>query len=268
MRTLATSPAVKTKGFTLLELMASLAILLIMMAGVFSQLSKLQQTYRTEENKVDTTQEGRNVLDNISREVHQAGYPGDNLFNPNILANPVMNDSRVAAGLVRVTPQELWFEGDIDSDGAVDVVDYMLYDSAGNVATAASTCPCTLRRSQTVKVNNTAPLAQVLPGYNVVLSNVLNSGGVPAANTGLALTGSTNGTSNNVLYAAYKNANLFTALDRTGTPVPLPVDLNNAVLLSTVKSIIVNVNTLSINFDAQTRAQLPASLSTTAKLNN
>src|SRR5207244_11465517 len=49
------------------------------------------------------------------------GYPGDNLFNPNALAVPAVNDARVAVGLVRVSPSELWFEGDIDNDGVVDV---------------------------------------------------------------------------------------------------------------------------------------------------
>lgn len=254
-------------GFTLLEFLTVFAILLITMAGVFSQINKLQKVFKTEETKVDAVQESRTLVDEIARELHQAGYPGDNLFAPNILLTPALNDSRVAAGLVRVSPSELWFEGDVDNDGVVDVVHYMLMDSNGNPVTGASTCPCTLQRSQVPKANNTAPLAQV-PAYTSGLSNVINSGGVGGGGAALTITGTTNGTANDVLYTAYKNPFVFTALDQTGTAVPLPVDLNNPVTLATVKSIVVNINTLSLSANMDTRMRMPFTVTTTAKLNN
>jgi Tfp pilus assembly protein PilW len=254
-------------GFTLLEFLTVFAILLITMAGVFSQINKLQKLFRTEETKVDAVQESRTLVDEIAREVHQAGYPGDNLFAPNILANPVLNDRRVAAGLVRVSASELWFEGDMDGDGAVDVVHYMLMDSNGNPVTGASTCPCTLQRSQVQKANNTAPLAQAA-AYTSGLSNVINSGGVGGGGAALTISGTTNGTANDVLYTAYKNPFVFTALDQTGTAVPMPVDLTNPVSLAAVKSIEVNINTLSLGSNMDTRMRMPFTVTTTAKLNN
>ena len=39
-------------GFTLLEVLIVLAIMLILMAGIFAQVNKLQQVYKTEETKV------------------------------------------------------------------------------------------------------------------------------------------------------------------------------------------------------------------------
>ena len=249
-------------------MLASLGMLLILMAGIFAQVNKLQKVYKTEETKVDATAESRNLLDEITRELHQAGYPGDNLFNPNVLVVPSTNDAKVAVGLVRVSPSELWFEGDIDNDGVVDVVDYMLMDGNGNPVTAASTCPCTLQRSQFPKAPNVAPLAQGPAVYVSGLSNVLNSGGVGAGGAALALTGSNNGVANNVAFAGYKTPNVFTALDQNGNPVALPVDLNNAVALAKVKSIIVTVNTLTLSQDMSTQTQVPSSVTVTAKLNN
>jgi type II secretory pathway pseudopilin PulG len=254
-------------GFTLLEFLVVFATLLIVMAGVFSQINKLQKVFKTEETKVDAAQESRTLLDEIARELHQSGYPGDNMYNPTILAAPVLNDWRVAAGLVRVSASELWFEGDIDNDGAVDVVHYMLMDSNGNPVTGASTCPCTLQRSQLQKANNTAPLAQAST-YTSGLSNILNSAGVGAGGAALTIAGATNGTANDVLYASYKNPSVFTALDLNGNAVPMPVDLNNAVTLASVKSIVVNINTLALNADMDVRMRKPFTVTMTAKLNN
>jgi Tfp pilus assembly protein PilW len=266
MRRLRPNQAGKS-GFTLLEFMVVFATLLIVMAGVFSQINKLQKVFKSEETKVDATQESRTLLDEIARELHQAGYPGDNMFSPAILAAPALNDSRVAAGLVRVSASELWFEGDIDNDGTVDVVHYMLMDSAGNPATGASTCPCTLQRSQLQKANNTAPLAQAST-YTSGLSNILNSAGVGGGGAALTISGSTNGTANDVLYAAYKTPSVFAALDQNGNAVAMPVDLNNAVTLATVKAIVVNINTLALSADMDARMRKPFTVSMTAKLNN
>jgi prepilin-type N-terminal cleavage/methylation domain-containing protein len=254
-------------GFTILEMLTVVAIMLVLMAGIFAQLGKLQQVYKTEETKVDATEEARNLLDEIARELHQAGYPGDNMFAPNILVNPALNDQRVAAGLVRITPAQLWFEGDIDNDGVVDVVQYMLFDSNGNPVTAASTCPCTLQRSQvSPKAPNTAPLAQAT-NFTSGLRNVINSAGVTAGGA-LTIAGATNGTANDVLYAAYKTPSVFTALDQNGNTVVLPVDLTNPVALAAVKSVIVTVNTLSLSEDMAGRARIPFTVTMTAKINN
>lgn len=259
--------AVRSSGFTLLETLVVVAILMIVMGGVFSQINKLQKVYRTEGTKVDASQESRNMLDQIARDLHQAGFPGANLFGPGILNAPTANDSRAAVGLVRVAPGELWFEGDVDNDGAVDVVHYLLLDSAGNAAAGAGNCPCTLQRSQVLKQNGTAPLAQP-PTYTSALNNVINSGGVGAANAPLFLTGNTMGNANNTLYTAYKNPFIFTALDATGTAVPMPVDVTNPTSLANVRQVLININTLPLQEDTDARFRPPVTMTLTAKLNN
>src|SRR5581483_8261103 len=108
---------------------------------------QLTKVYRAEEQKVDTTQQGREFLDQITRDIHQAGYPGQKMYDSAILAVPPANDSRVAVGLVRVSASELWFEGDMDGDGAVESVRYTLFDNNGNAIGGASNCPCSLQRS-------------------------------------------------------------------------------------------------------------------------
>ena len=268
MRTLTSVEHQGARGFTLLEFLIVFAVFIVMIAGVFAQISKFQQVYKVEETKVDASQETRTVLDEIGRELHQSGYPGQSLFDPNALANPTtpLNNANVAAGLVKVSNYELWFEGDVDGDGAVDVVHYMLMDSNGNPVTAASTCPCTLQRSQ-VQKGNAAPLAQNTT-YSSGLSNILNSGsGSPLA--GVTISGTTNGTANNVLYAAYKNQAVFTPLNAAGNAVTgLPIDITNPTALAAVKSIVITLNTVTINSDLQTKAPVPFTATVTAKLNN
>jgi type II secretory pathway pseudopilin PulG len=257
------------RGFTLLEFLVVFATFMVLIAGVFAEIEKFQQAYKVEETKVDASQESRTVLDEIAREVRQAGYPGQSLFDPTTLQNAtVLNNSNVAAGLVKISNYELWFEGDVDGDGAVDVVHYMLMDNTGNPVGGGSNCPCTLQRSQVGKAPNTAPLAQASV-YTSGLSNILNSGsGNPAA--GLTIAGTTNGMANNVLYNAYKNTPVFTPLDQAGNPITtLPLDLvNNPTTIANVKSIMVSVNTLTLNFDLQTKMPVPFTDTVTAKLNN
>ncbi len=253
-------------GFTLLETLVVVAILLIMMAGVFAQINKLQSVFKGETTKVDATQESRNLLDEIGRELHQSGYPGANLFAPTVLLNLVANDARVAVGLVRVAPAELWFEGDFDLDGTVDVVNYRLMDSAGNLAGAASTCPCTLQRSQQPKAN-AAPLAQA-PVYTSGLNNVINSGGVGAGGAPLALVGGAGAGAYDLVYAGYKTPPVFAALDQNGNAVAMPVDVTNAVALATVKAVVVNLNTLTLQEENESRQRVPVTMTMTAKINN
>src|SRR3989442_5551316 len=112
------------------------------------------------------------------------------MYELNVLTVPAVNDKRNAVGIVKISPSDLWFESDTDNDGRVESIRYTLMDAAGAAVTAASSCPCNLRRSQVLKADATAPTAQAT-NYMVALDNVINSGGVaaggvsPAANTTL-----------------------------------------------------------------------------------
>ena len=258
-------------GFTLIEMLAVSAVLVLLMGVVFTYVAKLQRTYKTEETKVDTTEEARTYLDGLTRELHQAGYPSKNMFAPGVLASPSNNDSRVAAGLVKVSASEIWFEGDIDNDGVVESVRYTLVDNAGNAITTASVCPCSLKRSQVTKANNTAPTAQG-SNYTSELDRVINSAGLGAGGGSLTITGNTvalNGSSISLdtLYTAYKGVQLFTAYDSSGNVVTLPVDLtSNATAVASIKSVAINVNLLTEIADMQNNVQPALSMRETVRI--
>src|SRR5579884_966511 len=57
----------KQRGFTLLELMVSILVLMIVMGAVFSQVTNVQKTAKTDSMKLDLTQESREFVDQFSR---------------------------------------------------------------------------------------------------------------------------------------------------------------------------------------------------------
>jgi Tfp pilus assembly protein PilW len=258
-------------GFTLIETMVTLGVLVMVLGIVFSYIGRLQRVYRAEETKVDATQETRTLLDSMERELHQAGFPGRNMYGPNVLNLPIVNDARNAVGLVKISPSDLWFEGDTDNDGRVESIRYTLMDAAGAAVTGASTCPCNLRRSQVLKAN-AAPTAQAT-NYVVALDSVLNSGGVGGAGAALALTGNTifssgNTVANDVLYAAYKTPTIFTAYDQSGNVVAATDIATNPTAISSIRTIAININLRTVFNDTQINMRPALSMRATVKLNN
>lgn len=63
------------RGFTLIELMTALAIFLLITGAAFTLLATSQQRYRTESQVLTSFQEARLALDQIVRDVNDAGYP-------------------------------------------------------------------------------------------------------------------------------------------------------------------------------------------------
>lgn len=245
-------------GFSLLEMMVVLFVLSAVMAVVFTQINQVQKRYRTEEMKLDLTQESREFMDQIVRDMHSVGYPTKKMFGSSMLGTPPENDSKVAVGLVKIAYDELWFEGDVDGDGTVEVIDYKLDTDASN----PGYCPCRIRRSQVPKANATAPTSQNYTAYNMELSNVVNSGGASGAVSGAAkwtITGNSvvGGVTqtNDSLFSAYKNQNVFSYYDINGNEVTPPADFSTAfgqTKLKNVKTIRININVLARQGDLQT----------------
>src|SRR5947199_3776580 len=130
----------------------------------------------TEQTKLDMLQEGREFMDQMSRDLRQAGYPNPRNFASGVLTvSPIANDHRAAVGLVKVDTGDLWFEGDVDGSGTVSVVQYHL-DSVG------TNCPC-LKRSQLPKID-ASPLSQSTPTYQVEVQGVQNTSIFAAFNSG------------------------------------------------------------------------------------
>ena len=219
-------------GFSLIELLVVAAVLFVVLGGVVSYITVALQRSKTEQTKVDLTQEGRAFVDEFERDIHQAGYPNCRMFNTGSNCSIHFNDHTMAVGLVSVSSTQIGFEGDVDGDGNVDSVWYRLVDSAGNFP-PTGTCPCTIQRAQVNKVDS-PPLSQIPlpPLFSQQLQEVVNSG-VPAAGSlyggGLPIAGNvlfgSGSMTNTAYYAAvttFKDFPVFSAYDESGNIVDLP----------------------------------------------
>lgn len=243
------------RGFSLLEMLVVIAIFTIIMGAVVSQIVTAQKRYHAEEKKMDITQQSREFVDQIARDLHQAGYPNSKMYGTGVLvpAATPENDSRNAVGLVKFAYDEIGFEADVDGDDSVDTVNYRLVPDG-----TAGACPCRIERFQAPKTNGAAPYPQPLGAPNVVrtgLQNIANSGGANGAATGVggySISGYTpSGASNDAVYAMYKSANVFTAYNATGQEV-LPTDyVTDKAALKSIRTIKINVNLLTRQEDMQ-----------------
>ena len=162
------------KGFSLIEMMVVVLILGIISAGIFVQLDMAQQRAFSEQVKLDNFQEARDFVDQFFRDVNQIGYPNSRmvdtasvLWSP-VLAVPLINDNRMAIGLVKIADNEIRFEGDMNGDGAVQSVIYMASNGSG-------TCAWCLQRSQVDKITNDPLTGQSSPNWGTEVNDVLSS---------------------------------------------------------------------------------------------
>src|SRR5579863_1895511 len=203
-------------GFSLIELSIVCVILAIVMVSVIRGIDTTIQRSTAEQTKVDLTQEAREFVDEFERDVHQIGYPNCRMVRGPLVISAATNNcpadpsnlneaqsSSVAVGIVYLSNTKLVFEGDVNGDGIVESVQYELVDAAGN--TPPASCPCTLQRSEVVKVNGTAPWSQT-PSWSQQLQNVVNSGvpgGTATYGGGVPITGNTAwGATNSAFYAS------------------------------------------------------------------
>jgi len=274
-------PAI-AKGFSLIELLVVAAVLLIVLGAVVDYIATAIQRSRSEQTKVDLTQDGRAFVDEFERDLHQAGYPNCRMFNTGTNCSAHFSDRTMAVGLVSVSNTSITFEGDVDGDGNVDSVRYQLVDSSGNFP-PASTCPCTLERSQIQKANGTAPLLQATQ-WSQELQNIVNSG-VPGAGLayggGLPLSGNVafaGGSMTNTAYyaavASVKDFPVFSAYDQDGAVVALPADITTSAgqqTLASIKSVRLTINLLgsaTTGFDPKTGVRPLVTMVGESRINN
>ncbi len=65
----------RQRGFSMIELMLVLAILGVVVGGLFSQMNQAQQRAYAERIKLDNMQEARDFVDQFFRDINQIGYP-------------------------------------------------------------------------------------------------------------------------------------------------------------------------------------------------
>jgi prepilin-type N-terminal cleavage/methylation domain-containing protein len=260
----------KAQGFSLIEMLIVCAILSLVLGAIFNTIQDITKKYKTEESRVNETQESREFLDQIVRDLHTSGYPNTKMYMPATLGVNPLNNSFVAAGLVAVSSTDVWFEGDVDGSGTVQSIRYTLQaDANGN-------CPCTMRRSAVPKVA-AAPTAQAL-NYDTQLQNVINSLGANgvaytiAGNTVFA--SNAPAVANDVLYGAYKTVPVFAFFDAGGNPVAVPPTLaggnlaNGQAAAPNVRMLSVSLNLLAADMDLQTKIRPTVSMRAMVKINN
>lgn len=181
----------RQSGFTLIEMLMVVLLLSIVVGAVFSQIERAQVRYRVEDQKVDLTQQEREFIDQFTRDLHQAGYPSAPMYGGSATAN------QVALGVTTLTSNDIVVEGDVDGDGAVDVVEYSYFDGSGWSSSAPNPCPC-IRRSQ------------------------LSKGAAGPATTYTQV--------QNVLGSSF-----FTALDTSGNSITLPASASDLKRIKTVQ---------------------------------
>jgi len=219
----------KERGFSLLELVLVLIILMVISAAVFQVVNLATQRSSTEQTRLDMFQEAREFMDQMSRDLRGAGYPNPRNFVAGaLIQNPVANDSHAAVGLVKIGSGDLWFEGDLDGTGIVSVVQYHLDTSTAN------NCPC-LKRSQLAKVDGDPLTGQTAPAFQVEVQGVMNTDIFSAAVDGAAAT--------------------------------LPLDFSDPTI-STVDTVKVVLTLRAANIDPQTRQRPVSTLISSVKLNN
>lgn len=225
----------KDAGFSLIELMIVVVILLVITGAIFQLINLSTERSSAEQMKVDMFQEAREFMDQMSRDLRQAGFPNPRNMNQSVFtvltatpALPIMDDLHAAAGVSEVDSGDLIFEGDVDGSGTVSVIHYHL-------ETTGTNCPC-LQRSQLPKVNGDPLSGQTTPLYQVEVQGV-------------------------------QNTNIFSAYI-SGVAIGLPVMINSGTSMAAVDTVQATLTLQSPYVDPQTHQKPVTTLVTTVKMNN
>ncbi len=155
-------------GFSLMEMLIVVAIVGVVMAGLFRIIALMQRTSTSEQVKLDLTQQAREFIDQLSHDLRSAGYPNVRNMSQgsvdaagNLLTYPATPEN--AVGLIYVNYNQLWFAGNVDGTAQLDgsgnpngtanvkIIKYDLVQTGTN-------CPC-LRRSEYIRSSYLDPVS-------------------------------------------------------------------------------------------------------------
>ncbi len=168
----------RQRGFSLIEMIVAMAVILIVVGGVFQLLSQSQQRFVATSSAADSTSSGRESLDLMVRELSLAGYPPPNSYAPGVITGSNQNLVSVAGGFRTATNYAVQFEADLTNSGTVTVVDYQLQVPSGGATGGCTgltvdenlTVPTLMRSAVAKNANGSA----VTPSFVPFLSNVQN----------------------------------------------------------------------------------------------
>jgi prepilin-type N-terminal cleavage/methylation domain-containing protein len=244
------SPAPTNKGslgFSLIEMLIAVAIVSAVMAIVMRGIIQMQQRSNTESTAVDVSQQTRDFIDQMVRDIHNVGYPPPQVVNgaPVCTAN-----AAVSCGVISYTPTQIIYEGDLDGSGTVYRVYVQLQPGAGG------RCPCTLQRGA---IRKSDALAGTAPTYFTEVNGVLNSGnGAGAATYAISLPGPGS-------YTSYGTADVFDAYDVGGGAVGTCATISAC---SSIHSVQITANIAPGYGDAATKMYRVFSITSKARMNN
>ena len=162
---------IRQRGFTLVEMLLTMAILGLIVGAVLSQMGQAQQRMSTENAQVDDFQQSRDFVEQFFRDINQIGDPNIRMFDVTVPgfnpANPASNDSRFAVGLVKIADNGVWFEGSTNGAGTVQVIQYQV-NSCGSLGSC-------LQRSQVNKQNGDPLTGQPAANWGTEINDVVNS---------------------------------------------------------------------------------------------
>jgi prepilin-type N-terminal cleavage/methylation domain-containing protein len=220
----------RIRGFSLIELMVVVVMISLVLAAILSQVRQVQQRAAAEQGRVDDFQQARDFMAQIVRDGRQMGYPNVHSFDTTVgtWQNPLINDSRIATGIIRVTSTRLDLEGDVDGTGTVSIVSYAINGDG--------LCVTCMERAQVPKVNGnplTEANAIAAASYVQLVQNVQNG-----ANP------------------------VFAAFDALGNAIALPVDINaSPTKVAQVRVLSVSLNVSNpTSIDPQTQRRLEADI--------
>jgi prepilin-type N-terminal cleavage/methylation domain-containing protein len=176
----------RQQGFSLLEMMVSVAIFTILCGAAFGLLGVSQKRQRTESLVLDSFQEARLGLDQIVRDSNDAGYPAANQFTvapaPNTAAANSYAATPVAWNPNYAVPTPCTIGGSCLSPGNFDLIIETDIDPAANNGVEwvrYKLVGTTLWRGVTSKAANTDPMAATDLVLFPYVRNVMNN--APAA---------------------------------------------------------------------------------------
>lgn len=234
MRSTRQPAKVRAEGFSLLEVLVSMAILVVVIGAVFDQINNMHKKSASEAIKLDMSQQAREFVDQMMHDVHMAGYPNASMYAPG-----TADSTRIAIGLVSVSPTSLILEGDVDNDGNVESVQINYVAADPN----DPNCPC-IRRSAVIKVPGDSLSQPIAANYTET---------------------------QHVFPPDQAGEDLFAFYDLNGNLVPVGsgVDIvSNQALISSINTVKVNLTLLTNIPDPTSGGFMRTSLSGTARLNH
>ena len=246
------SPAHRNKaslGFSLLELLIAVAVVTAVMAVVMRGIIQMQQRSSTESRTVDVSQQTRDFIDQMVRDIHNVGYPPPQVVTSAVAAGCTANVA-IACGVISYSHNQIICECDLDGSGTVYRVYVQLQPGAGG------NCPCILQRGA---IRKSDALAGTAPTYFTEVNGVLNSGnGAGAAIYPVSIPGPGS-------YSSYGTADVFDAYDVSGGAVtPCP----DIATCSSIHSMQITANIATSYGDAANQQYRVFSITSKARMNN